>query len=98
MSKAGFKLAKRKVIAALLNGTFQHETTRASITTKNLLFMGQVTPAEVCALLKRSNGKDHSASPHHLEPSIEVHVIQREGWYVKFYFLDPATIFISVHQ
>jgi hypothetical protein len=25
-------------------------------------------------------------------------VIKREGWYVKFYFIDPDTFFISVHQ
>jgi hypothetical protein len=98
MSKVGFKLAKQKVIEALLNGTFQHEASRSNIDTKNLLFMGQVTPADVFDLLKRSNGKDHSSSPHHLDTTIEVHVIQREGWYVKFYFLDPVTFFISVHQ
>jgi hypothetical protein len=32
-------------------------------------------------------------------PSIHVHVIASDGWYVKFYFIgDPDTLFISVHQ
>lgn len=25
-------------------------------------------------------------------------IIQRDGWYIKFYFVDPDTVFISVHQ
>jgi hypothetical protein len=27
-----------------------------------------------------------------------VHVLKRDGWYVKFFFVDPQTIFISVHR
>lgn len=98
MSKDGFKAAKRKVIDALENGTYQHETNRSEITTKNLLLTGHVSDRAICELVKRSQGQDHTSSPHHSDASIVVHVIQREGWYVKFYFLDPATIFISVHQ
>lgn len=28
---------------------------------------------------------------------ITVHVLKTTGWYIKFYFLDPSTVFISVH-
>lgn len=98
MSQDGFRAVKRKVIGALLDGTYQHEARRATIDTKNLLFTGQVSPEDVCGLIKRSLGQDHSSSPHHQDGSVLVHVIKREGWYVKFYFVDPATIFISVHQ
>lgn len=98
MSGSGFTTVKQKVIAALLDGTYQHETGRSNIDTKNLLLMGQVTAGFVCDLMKRSRGQDHSSSPHHQVGSIEVHVIRREGWYVKFYFVDPITVFISVHQ
>lgn len=98
MSKDGFKTAKQKVIAALRNGTYQHEVSRAGIATKNLLLTGQVTAGDICDLIERSRGQDHSSSPHHNDRSILVHVIRREGWYVKFYFLDPDTIFISVHR
>jgi len=97
VSKDGFKAAKRKVIDALRNGTYQHEANRSEIATKNLLSTGQVTAGDICDLIMRSKGQDHSSSPHHNDGSILVHVIQREGWYVKFYFLDPETIFISVH-
>jgi len=98
MTKDGFRAAKQKVIKALQDGTYLHETSRSAIDVKNLLSTGVVTPNEVCDLLKRSNGNDHSSSPHHNDRSVDVHIIKREGWYIKFYFLEPDTIFISVHK
>jgi len=98
MVKDGFRAAKQKVIKALQDGTYLHETSRSAIDVKNLLSTGVVTPNEVCDLLKRSNGNDHSSSPHHNDRSVDVHIIKREGWYIKFYFLEPDTIFISVHK
>lgn len=97
MSFIGFKEAKRKVIAALKNGAYQHEA-RDNIDTKNLLQMGSVSAAQVCDLLRVCQGQDHSSSPHHQAPDIQVHVVRRDGWYIKFYFVDPDTVFISVHQ
>lgn len=97
MTKIGFKEAKRKVIAALENGTYQHEA-RANINTKNLLQVGDVSPEQICAVLRNCQGQDHSSSAHHQVASIQVHVIKRDGWYIKFYFVDPDTVFISVHQ
>jgi len=26
------------------------------------------------------------------------HVLRRHGWYIKFYFIEPETWFLSVHQ
>ena len=98
MTQEGFKVVKRKVIAALLARTYQHETNRSEIDTKNLLFTGDVSPEEICQVLKESQGQDHSSSPHHHAPSIIVHIIRRNGWYLKFYFVDPDTIFISAHK
>ena len=98
MPKEGFKEAKRKAIRALENGTYLHETNRSEIVTKNLLFTGTVSSNQVCDVIKRSSGQDHSSSCHHNDKTIQVHVIKRDGWYVKFYFIDPDTFFISVHQ
>ncbi len=98
MPRIGFKEAKNKVIAALQTGTYQHEATRSKVDTKNLLLMGSVTAEQICEVLKRCQGQDHQSSPHHQAPSIDVHVIRRDGWYIKFYFVDPDTVFISVHQ
>lgn len=93
----GWSTVKPKVIRALKDGTFQHEA-RTAIDTKNLLQMGAVTADQVIQVLKSASGNDHSISPHHRDPSIEVNIVRNRGWYIKFYFVDPDTIFISVHQ
>jgi len=93
----GYKAAKAEVLADLLAGTSQHEI-RDSIDEKNKLLTGEITAAEVITLIKRSSGSDDSCSPHHRDKSISVHVIRQERWYIKFYFLNPGTMFISVHE
>ncbi|WP_323023849.1 hypothetical protein [Castellaniella sp.] len=94
----GFRAVKRMVIAALQSGAFQHEV-RSQIDLKNLLQCGEISAAEVEALIRRSTGTEHACSPHHQVPEIDVHVIKTQGWYIKFYFVgDPDTLFISVHH
>lgn len=93
----GFSQVKRMILDALANGTFQHEA-RARIDIKNLLQTGEVSPDAIAEIIKKARGHDHSTSPHHLAPSIDVHVIRHSGWYIKFYFVDPDTMFISVHR
>ena len=36
--------------------------------------------------------------PHDMVKTVDVHILRKDGWYIKFYFLDPKTIFISVHR
>lgn len=93
----GFKEAKGCLIQALREGTFLHEA-RGQIETKNLLQVGLVTPDDLIELVKRCGGQHHECSPHHSVTGVDVHILRRDGWYVKFYFVDPDTIFISVHQ
>ena len=76
---------------------FSHEV-RDDIDVKNLLHVGDITPEEVIRLIKSSSGTDHSSSVHHSVKGVEVHVIKCKKWYIKFYFVDPDTVFISVHQ
>jgi hypothetical protein len=97
MSHVGFREAKRKVLKALAEGTFQHEV-RDRIDVKNELSTGDVSAADVASIVNRCNGNHHTASPHHADASVEVHVLRRDGWYIKFYFLDDDTVFIGVHQ
>ncbi len=92
----GWKQVKADVLQALASGSFLHES-RDAIDDKNLLAVGAVTPDEVSKIVRKCNGTHHSSSPHHREPAIEVHVLRHSGWYIKFYFVDPDTIFISVH-
>ncbi len=95
----GFTTARSRLIASLQNNTYQHDTKRSKINAKNLLLTGKVTGEEICKVVKRSRGQHYSSSPHHHDPSIEVHVIERDGWYLKFYFVNPDTaLFISVHH
>ena len=93
----GYNDAKRRVIADLNAGAFQHEA-RDGIDVKNKLAGGEVTAADVCRFVKRSRGTGYSCSPHHADKAIDVHVIVSVGWYIKFYFVDPDTMFISVHE
>ncbi|GAB2178643.1 hypothetical protein [Dongia sp. agr-C8] len=60
--------------------------------------MGDISPEQVAEIIKKSTGKDHSMSPHHAVPTVTVHTVVCLNWYVKFYFVDPETVFISVHQ
>lgn len=98
MSKpSGFNEVKKAVIVALESGDFQHEP-RHGIEVKNKLQTGEVVPSEAVRIIKRCNGANYSTSPHRLDRSIDVHIIKSSTWYVKFYFLDPMTVFISLHQ
>ncbi|MGK5063961.1 hypothetical protein [Janthinobacterium sp. LB3P112] len=93
----GYKEAKSKVLAALNNGAFDHEA-RDDINVKNLLATGDILAADVAKFIAKSSGLEHTESPHHSQKSVTVHCIITNTWYIKFYFLDPDTTFISVHQ
>lgn len=98
MMKTGFNEAKRRVIAALDTGRYQHEA-RTAIDTKNLLQIGQISAQNLKKVLLQCNGNNHESLPHHSDPNTEVHIVKHAGWYVKFYFIDdPETVFISVHK
>ena len=96
----GFKDAKRQVIECLNNGLVSHEQ-RNNINVKNLLAVGQVTLDEVANIIGTSKGDSYSYSPHHFDSSITVHVVKTkragQNWYIKWYFVEPNSVFISVH-
>lgn len=97
----GFNDAKAMVIACLNSGNFVHEA-RTDIDVKNLLETGVVTAQEVSSVIRRSSGNQHKTSPHHFDANTVVHIIktrhQGQDWYIKWYFADPSTVFISVHH
>lgn len=93
---SGFDAVKKRLLSALIDGNYQHEA-RDRIDIKNHLLMGRVAPLQLISIVKRSRGHEHFASAHHADKSITVHVLKTSGWYIKFYFLDPSTVFISVH-
>jgi hypothetical protein len=75
----------------------EHEI-RKAIDEKNLLATGGVTNADVAQLLARASGKEHSQSPHHFDKHTMVNIVKTKGWYVKWYYIEPNTVFISVHK
>lgn len=92
-----FDEVKNKILTALRVGFYQHEV-RRNISAKNKLQTGEVSAGFVSLLIAGSTTHDYRCSPHHQDASVDVHVISRNAWYIKFYFLDQDTIFISVHQ
>ncbi|MBA96175.1 MAG: hypothetical protein COB29_07855 [Sulfitobacter sp.] len=95
--KIGFKEAKRRAIEALRDKTYEVET-RREIETKNLLYSNAVSEEEIIDVISKCRGQDHEMRPHHMVKTVDVHILRKEDWYIKFYFLDPNTIFISVHR
>ncbi|MFT4925499.1 MAG: hypothetical protein ACI8WB_001592 [Phenylobacterium sp.] len=97
----GFKAVKDKVINCLKTGNIYHEI-RHDVDIKNVLSTGVVTADEVAAIIGRSRGDSYSSSPHHLDCNIDVHIVKTKfagfNWYIKWYFLEPDAIFISVHH
>lgn len=94
--RIGYKEAKRRVLAALAAGSYRHET-RDGIDEKNKLLMGDISAEEVSVVIRKSTGTQHTMSPHHASPKVTVHTIICLDWYIKFYFVTPNTVFISVH-
>lgn len=96
-----FKEAKQKVIESLVKGDFSHEV-RNNIDVKNLLSTGDVSKDEVAEIIGRSRGNQYSSSPHHYDDSVPVHVLvthkSGKDWYIKWYFKNPDSVFISVHN
>jgi len=93
----GYRAVKQAVLQALLTGDY-HCQSRGDIDVKNLLATGSVSPAFVAGLIKASRGTDYACSPLHGKRSINCHLIKSRGWYVKFFFIEPDTVFVSVHQ
>lgn len=97
----GFTAVKKKVISCLKAGAYDHEA-RKNIDIKNLFQCGQVSEQTVIELIKKTSGNEYKVTPHHQVPSVDVHIFKpfKDGkrWYIKFYFIEPDVMFISVHQ
>lgn len=97
----GFKDVKNKVITCLKAGHVFHDA-RNDIDIKNLLATGVVSADDVALIISRSSGNTYSSSPHHFDSNIDVHIVKTQyagfRWYIKWYFVEPNTVFISVHH
>lgn len=97
----GFKDVKRQLVDCLKSGNIVHEQ-RDNIDLKNLLATGQISVDLVTDIVSQTRGNEHRKSPHHVVSTIDVHVIktsfQGKNWYIKWYFIEPNSVFISVHH
>ena len=97
----GFREAKRQVLECLKTGCVLHEE-RDSIDIKNLFATGLISLDEAARIIGRSRGDGYISSPHHFDDTIDVHVIKTissgQRWYIKWYFLEPDSVFISFHH
>lgn len=100
-NEVGFKETKSHVIECLNGGYVLHEE-RDNIDVKNLLSTGVVSLSDVASIIGRARGNNYSCSPHYLDANIDVHVIKSKyagrSWYIKWYFVEPDCVFISVHE
>lgn len=97
----GFNAVRAQVLGCMASGNVLHEA-RDDIDIKNLLSTGQITVESVSEIIKRAKGIDYECSPHHVIKEIDVHIIktsyQGKNWYIKWYFVEPNSVFISVHN
>lgn len=101
----GFKDEKAKVLECLEKGNYEHDLERENINTQNLFAIGVMSKDEVHDIINHAKGVNYSTAPHHLKSlGINVHIISyydirhKCNWYIKWYYIDPNTFFISVHS
>jgi len=96
----GFNEAKSKVLECLKSGDFEHEE-RNNIDVKNHLATGDISLGDAIRIIKRARGNNHTTAPHHFLEGVTVHIITikylGQKWYIKWYFLEPDSVFISFH-
>ena len=97
----GFRDAKSRVLECLKTGHVLHEE-RNNIDIKNLFVTGLISLDEAARIIGRSKGDGYRSTPHHFDNKIDVHVIKTiflgQRWYIKWYFLDADSVFISFHH
>ena len=95
-----FSDIKIKAIQYILAGQVKHEG-RQDLH-KNLYLARIVSPEDVISMIKCCNGNCYGSFPHKDFKKLDVHVLKPkgrwDGYYIKFYFLEPDIMFISVHD
>jgi len=76
----------------------QYEERDAS---KNLYAEGFLSNEDVVAIINSCRGNDYEKRKHHISSLGDVHILKPkgkyDGYYIKFYFIEPDVWFISVH-
>lgn len=97
----GFRKAKRQVLECLSSGKILHEV-RQHIDLKNLFSTGQISIDEVSLIIARAKGTEYQQAKHHTVKSVNFHILKTrycgQRWYIKWYYIEPNSVFISVHH
>lgn len=95
----GLKSVRALAIDKLLRGRVLHDIERSGdIDDKNYILSGDLEIEEVIELINKTKGSEYNYFPHHYLEGVEVHIFKPFGWYIKFYFIEPDIIFISIHR
>jgi hypothetical protein len=93
----GFNAIKEQAINCILLNNVQHEFRDSS---KNLYANGDISDDEVVKIIQSCHGDCYEKQRHHFY-NLDIHILKPkgkyDGYYVKFYFLEPDVWFISVH-
>lgn len=96
-----FNTNKKQLLHALKTRNILHEE-RTKLSSKNKLAIGDMSVDELINIVEKCRGNEYLNSPHHFSNDIEVHLLkttyQGIHWYIKWYFIQPNVVFISVHN
>jgi len=93
----GLSQAKQQVLACLKSGHYLNED-RVGIEGKNLFAVGLVSEEALIKVIQACTGLQYFEKPHDFIKGLNVHIMKIGGWYIKFYFMEPDCVFISVHR
>jgi hypothetical protein len=94
----GFKEVKERAIQCIKSNHVRHVERDLG---KNMFAAGDLSPEEMIQIIDFCRGDCYETNKHHLF-NTEVHILKPrgkyDGWYIKFFFVEPDILFISVHQ
>ena len=94
----GFNEIKKKAVDCIKEGRYKNDKRDLE---KNLFANRLLTEEDLLKIINSCNGDCYEVGKHHHMEAIPVHKLKPigryDGLYVKFYFLEPNIVFISVH-
>ena len=93
-----FNEVKIKAIACIKDGRVRHVERDVD---KNMFASGEFAPEDMIQIIGACRGDDYSTGRHHFLDA-DVHILKPkgkyDGLYIKFFFIEPDIMFISVHD
>ncbi|MDR0306730.1 MAG: type II toxin-antitoxin system MqsR family toxin [Chitinispirillales bacterium] len=93
-----FNEVKVKAIDCIKNGHVRHIERDIG---KNMFAVGDFTPEEMILIIGACRGDWYNSRKHHFL-EVDVHILKPrgkyDGLYIKFFFIEPDILFISVHE